>query len=124
MPYLSHPLYVNGVDQLFLDLVRPQLQLLFIIQPSAERKLLSWSIQFVDAKRLEERYVTTLMADTSDRDIYLMKPAQLEEYLSNRFRSYMQRFKLFNADESPFELNAFLNHNQVELVVSGGYEPS
>jgi hypothetical protein len=118
VPFLSLPLYANGVDQRFLDLVREQLQLVWTVNPSQEKKALHWSIQFIDIKELEERYVTTLMADVPDRDVRLMKPAQLEEYLRNRFRSYMQHFELFNADESKFELTAFLNRNQIELSVA------
>jgi hypothetical protein len=116
IPFISHPLYANGVDQLFLEIVREQLQIAITVIPSAERKALDWSIQFINAKNLEDRYVATLVSDVSDRDIRLMKPAQLEEYLRNRFRSYMQRFELFNADDSAFGLSIFIKNDRIDIT--------
>ena len=52
IPFISHPLYASGVDQLFLDIVRPHLQIAIAVESSTELKALSWSIQFINAKAL------------------------------------------------------------------------
>jgi hypothetical protein len=112
-PLISYPLYANGVDSLFLETVREMIEIVIIVTPKTERKLLDWSVQFVNPRLLEDRYVATLMPDVSDRDIRLLQPTLREEYLRNRFRSYMNRFQLFRSDDSKFELTAFLSGNQI-----------
>jgi hypothetical protein len=72
-------------------------------------------VQFVNPRRLEDKYVLTLMSDVSDKDIRLMQPSLREEYLRNRFRSYMNRFQLFHLDDSRFELAISLVGNQIQV---------
>lgn len=123
-PMISYPLYANGVDGLFLETVRDMIEVVVIVTPKTERKLLDWSVQFVNPRLLEDRYVATLMSDVSDRDIRLLQPSLREEYLRNRFRSYMNRFQLFRGDDSKFELNATLRDNQIFLEASEHLSPS
>ena len=112
-PLIKYPLYANGVDSLFLQTVRDMIEIVIIASPKSERKLLDWSIQFVNPRLLEDKYVTILMSDVSDRDIRLLQPTLREEYLRNRFRSYMNRFQFFRADDTKFELAALLKNNQI-----------
>lgn len=114
-PLISYPLYANGVDSLFLQTVRDMIEIVIIVSPKLERKLLDWSVQFVNPRLLEDKYVGILMSDVSDRDIRLLQPTLREEYLRNRFRSYMNRFQLFRADDSKFELAIFLKNNQIQV---------
>ncbi len=112
---ISLPLYSSGVDHLFLDIVRDMLEIIVVVAPPSERKLLDWSIQFINPRALEDEYVQTLISDVSDRDTRLMQPAMREEYLRNRFRSYMNRFQLFYFDDSKLDLSITLNGNQIEI---------
>ncbi len=114
-PIISYPLYANGVDNLFLETVREMIEIVVIASPRSERKLLDWSVQFVNPRQLEDKYVSTLMSDVSDRDIRLMQPSLREEYLRNRFRSYMNRFQLFRKDDSKFDLTVSLNGSQIQI---------
>lgn len=114
-PLVSYPLYANGVDNLFLQVVRDMIEIVIIASAKSERKLLDWSVQFVNPRLLEDEYVGILMSDVSDRDISVLQPAMREEYLRNRFRSYMNRFQLFHADASKFELVIFLKNNQIQV---------
>ncbi len=111
----STPLYANGVDRLFLDTVLNKMEIAIIVTPTAERKFLDWSIQFINSRQLEDAYVSKLMSDVSDADISLLQPTLREEYLRNRFRSYMSRFQLFKADQSKLELAIFLEENMVHV---------
>ncbi|MEN9343511.1 MAG: hypothetical protein RLZZ453_298 [Chlamydiota bacterium] len=113
VPFLSIPLYASGVDTLFLDLVRPFLEVTILVDSSVEHPFLSWSTQCVNSKALEEQYVATLLSDVSDRDIRLMAPSFLEEYLRNRFRSYMSKFQLFYKDNSQFEMRISLKEGKI-----------
>jgi hypothetical protein len=114
-PLINYPLYANGVDSLFLQTVKEMIEIVIIISPKTERKLLDWSVQFVNPRLLEDKYVAVLMSDVSDRDIRLLQPTLREEYLRNRFRSYMNRFQLFRSDDTKFELAIYLKNNQVQI---------
>jgi hypothetical protein len=88
---ITTPLYVNGVDSLFLKTVENMLQIVVIVSPKSESNLMQWAVEFINPGQLEDTYVSTLMSDVSDEDIRLLQPALRQEYLRNRFRSYMNR---------------------------------
>ncbi len=123
-PLISYPLFANGVDSLFLETVREMIEIVIIVAPKSERKLLDWSFQFVNPRLLEDKYVTTLMSDVSDRDIRLLQPPLREEYLRNRFRSYMNRFQLFRSDDTKFDLTVSLKDLQIQVEEAGGAIPA
>ena len=91
------------------------MQIVVIVAPKSDKQLLDWSIQFINPRHLENIYVASLMSDVSDADIRLMHPPLREEYLRNRFRSYMNNLQLFKADESKFELIARLKEHVVHI---------
>jgi hypothetical protein len=47
-----------------------------------------------------------------------MRPSLREEYLRNRFRSYMNRFDLFRSENAGFELTALINGEFVDIEES------
>lgn len=115
VPFLTLPLYASGVDSFFLDLARNLLEIAIVVEPVSERAFLSWSTEFINSRAIEDQYVTTLLSDVSDRDIRLMPPSLLEEYLRNRFRSYMSRFQLFHEDNSKFDLLISLKSGKIVI---------
>jgi hypothetical protein len=60
-----------------------------------------------------------LMSDLSDRDIRLLQPTLREEYLRNRFRSYMNRFQLFRLDDVNFDLTIALKDGLILIEETG-----
>jgi hypothetical protein len=112
---IKTPLYAKGVDRLFIQVVKDMVQILVIVAPPSERQFLNWSIQFVNPTLLEDKYVSALMSDASDEDIRLMRPSLREEYLRNRFRSYMNHFQLFNPDDTKFELTAKIEGSSIQI---------
>jgi hypothetical protein len=115
---ITYPLYAHGTDQLFLDIVRNRMQIVIIVSPKSDKQLLDWSLQFINPRQLENIYVATLMSDVSDADIRLMQPPPREEYLRNRFRSYMNHLQLFKADDSKFGLLVQLQDRVVHVEES------
>lgn len=115
---ITYPLYAHGTDQLFLDIVRNRLQIEIIVAPKSEKQMLDWSLQLINPRHLENIYVATLMSDVSDADIRLMQPPPREEYLRNRFRSYMNHLQLFKADDSKFGLVVQLRDHVVHVEES------
>lgn len=114
-PLISSPLYANGVDNLFLEIVRNRIEIVIIVDPKSERKLLDWSVQFAGTHQLENNYVAKLMPDISDRDLSLLQPTLREEYLRNRFRSYMNRFQLFRSSDNKFDMRMTLQGNKIHI---------
>ncbi len=112
---LAIPAYANGVDRLFLQTVQNMMQIVVIVAPKSERSLLEWSIEFINPRQLEDLYVSALMSDVSDDEVRLLQPAMRQEYLRNRFRSYMNRLQLFKGDDTKLELAVFLKDNKVEV---------
>lgn len=113
--FITMPLYANGVDRLFLETVENMLQVVVIVSSKSERSLLDWSIEFINPRQLEDQYVSALMSDVSDDEVRLLQPAMRQEYLRNRFRSYMNRFQLFKNDDTKLDLAIFLRDNVVEV---------
>ena len=118
IPFITSPLYANGVDNLFLQIVREMIEIVIIVAPHSEQKSLDWSVQIVNPRQLEDRYVSTLMSDVSNRDIRMLQPALREEYLRNRFRSYMNQFQLFRADDTKFDLTISIKDNHIQIEES------
>jgi hypothetical protein len=114
-PLITFPLYANGVDNLFLQTVREMIEIVIIAEQIPDRKSLDWSVQFINPRQLEDKYVARLMSDVSDRDIRVLEPTLREEYLRNRFRSYMNRFQLFRPDDSKFELSINIKDHQIQV---------
>jgi hypothetical protein len=115
---INTPLYAKGTDRLFLQVVKDWIQIMIIAAPKPANQSLEWSLQFVDPFQLENEYVSILMSDVSDENIRSMRPSLREEYLRNRFRSYMNRFDLFRSENAGFELTALINGEFVDIEES------
>jgi hypothetical protein len=108
-------LYAKGSDRLFVQIIKNRIQLTIVAAPPSQRQFLEWGVQFINPVQLEDIYVATLMSDASDEDIRVMKPSIRDEYLRNRFRSYMNRFRLFTAEDTKLELRARIDGEFVEV---------
>lgn len=107
------PLCAKGVGLPFLKTVRDMLQIVVIVTPKTEEPSLEWSLQFINPRLLEDRYVSMLITDITDDEIRDLQPLLREEYLRNRFRSYMNRFQLSWPDDSRLDLKIELKGNTV-----------
>lgn len=110
--FIRPRLYAKGSDRLFTQIIRNRIQITLIAIPQADSPL-TWSVVFINPSALEEEYVSTLMTDVSDEHLVSMNPRAKEEYLRNRFRSYMNRFRLFTINDTKFTLDGYIEGNQV-----------
>ncbi len=120
---IKMPLYANGIDRLFLETVENMMQIVIVVSPKSERSLLDWSLEFINPPQLENQYVSALMSDVSDEEVRILQPTLREEYLRNRFRSYMNRFQLFKNDDTKLDLAIFLQDNVVEVHETSAITP-
>jgi hypothetical protein len=108
------PLYAQGVSRLFLDTVKDMLQIAVIAAPNEERSGLMWNVQFMYPHKLEDRYVSRVMAESND-ELGDVHPQLREDYLRNRFRSYMNRFRLYTPDHKKLSLKIELEGSHISL---------
>jgi hypothetical protein len=110
------PLFVYDVSKLFLDIVRDSIEIVIISGAGKNGQPLRWTVQLIDSKLLEDRYVQALLdtgkmndsqsalplaaaAGSSSQKMHL---AIRDRFLRGRFREYAQNFKLYEQKGVPF----------------------
>ncbi len=111
----NSPLYAQGVSRLFLDTVKDMVEMVIIASPKSERDTLLWNVQFMYPHELEDRYVAKVMTESND-EVYDVQPHLLEDYLRNRFRSYMNRFRLYTPNNNKLSLKIELQANSISVT--------
>ena len=111
----NSPLYAQGVSRLFLDTVKDMVQMVIIAAPKSERETLLCNAQFMYPQELENRYVAKAIAESNDI-IYDVQPHLLEDYLRNRFRNYMERFRLYTPDNQKLSLKIELKASSISVT--------
>jgi hypothetical protein len=109
------PLYAQGVSRLFLDTVKDMIEVVIVAAPKSERETLLWNAQFMYPHDLEDRYVAKVMSE-SNKEVFDVQPHLLEDYLRNRFRSYMNRFRLYTPNHNKLSLKIELQANGISVT--------
>ncbi len=112
---VNAPLYAQGVSRLFLDTVKDMVQMVIIACPKSERETLLWNAQFMYPHELENRYVAKVMSEYND-EVSDVQPHLREDYLRNRFRSYMNRFRLYTPNNKKLSLKIELQANVISVT--------
>lgn len=113
------PLYAQGVSRHFLETVKDMIQVVIIASPKSERETLLWNTQFIYPHELEDHYVAKVISESNDI-LSDLQPHLLEDYLRNRFRNYMSRFRLYTPDHRKLSLKIELQHKSI-LVTPQNY---
>lgn len=112
---VAPPLYAHGVSRLFVETVKDMMQLLIIAVPKSEQEQLPWNLQFIDPYILENRFVARSMTESFDMPGGI-QPRSMEEVVRNRFRSYMQRCRLFASKDQKLSLKIELQANTITIA--------
>jgi hypothetical protein len=112
---ITTPLYAKNVSKMFLDAAKGHIQIVVIAAPRNERKNLLWNVQFINPNEIENHYIAKVLAQ-KNHEMNEITPKLREEYLRNRFRNYMQRFRLFSKDDEKLALKIELNTNTVDVI--------
>lgn len=113
---ITTPLYAKGVSRLFVDIVADMIQIVIVAQPKSEKENLLWCTQFISPHDLERRYVARVLSESSDEVMNELQPQLREEYLRNRFRSYMNAFRLYTPENQKLALNIELTANNITIT--------
>lgn len=112
---LKKKLYAKGVSELFIKNIRDLIAVSINITPPLTKEQIDWSIHFINPKTLEERYISMILSDSEDAGLEKISHKFRQEYLRNRFRNYMNRFKLFDENDNPIEFNVKLENKQLHI---------
>ena len=112
---LNEELYTKGVSTRFVKTIRDMLSLSINLLHNSENGDIDWSLQFINPNLLEDRYISTCMADPVDDFTKDMHPRMRQEYLRNRFRNYMNRFQLYTENEKIFNLKIDLRGKEIYI---------
>lgn len=112
---ITAPLYAQGVSRLFLETVKDRIQVVIVASPKSERETLLWNAQFMYPHELEDRYVAKVMSEATD-EAGDVQPNLREDYLRNRFRSYMTRFRLYTPNKKKLSLKIELQANSISVT--------
>lgn len=114
---LNLPLYAKGVSELFVQVVKDNIEIILTPPQKIDSKFLDWSVLFINPKLLEDRYVSLLLSDITDEEMRELQPEIRQKYLRNRFRNYMNRFQLFYGNEKQLDLSCEVKNNQINLLL-------
>lgn len=112
--FLKNHLYAKGVSPLFVDIVKDMIQLVVIVTPYKEKQKPLWNVQFIYPIELENRYVAQASANEIEGSS-VISPHLREEYLRNRFRNYMNRFRLFTENNEKLLLNIKIQADKIDV---------
>lgn len=110
--YFKDPLFVLGSSHTFLQVVESMIACTVTVNPNAANEL-NWELQFINPKALEDRYIAHMMSDMSEEQMRPLQPLQKEEYLRNRFRTYMRNFQLVKDNDTRFNFSLHLEKNAI-----------
>ena len=116
----AKPLTAKGVSETFLNVIKDYLEIVVVATPVQEDQSMRWYAQIIGAQTLENRYVDILKSDVSNQELSELHPQVREEYLRNRFRSYMNRFRLYDENDQPLKL--FITRKGGQIYVLDGNE--
>jgi hypothetical protein len=116
IPYLNMPLYITGTSRRFIEVVRPYLRITINARPTRSDKRLNWSVQAVNPKSLEDRYVTLMMAEEDSRSSTERIEKQREKILRIRFREYLQNLRLYEGKQNKLNLVCQIKDDGIQVT--------
>ena len=112
---ITAPLCAQGVSRRFLEIVKDRIQVVIVAAPKSERELLLWNVQLIYPSELEDRFVAKMLSESGD-EVSDIQPHLREDFLRNRFRSYMDRFRLYTPNNKKLHLDITLQANSISAT--------
>jgi hypothetical protein len=110
MDYFTSPVYLQGISQNFLDVIKEHIRIILVADPQGENQELSVSLEVVDPESLREIYVKKLLKNKKD--------ASKKNLYSKRFDIFLNSLHLVNKNGHPIELKVHVRENKIELFPS------
>lgn len=117
LAFYTKSLYVQEVSQLFLDIVRQNIAIVFIVAPKGEQETLNWSLELIDPEALEDAYIAFHLAELKSHK-EAANIQEWEEVLRHRFRGYARKMYLSNASGEPISLRGVVEDTKIIITSS------
>lgn len=111
---LAQPIYVQNVSRFFLEMIRSNVEITIIAAPVSEGQELYWSLDVVDAKKLEKKFVAHFLSKST---LDAKESKNKETILRNRFQNYLKRLVPYVSFENKLELKPLLTSSAIEVSV-------
>jgi hypothetical protein len=96
---ITTPLFAKGVSELFLDIIKDKIVISILVDQINSSSNLKWNINYVLAIDAEKEYIAKALSEETDNELRKIKPHLREKYLRNRFRSFLNKFRLWASNE-------------------------
>ena len=105
IPYLKiDRLFAKGGSDRFVEITKNRLHVKLCASAENGVPSISWNLEFTNHQALEDEYVKQMLTIATENGEEDIKPQLREDYLRNRFRSYMHHFVLFTSNNSKLQL--------------------
>ncbi|MFI0434949.1 MAG: hypothetical protein ACH350_04370 [Parachlamydiaceae bacterium] len=117
LPILTIPLYAQNVSQLFLEIVKDNMEIDLVAAPPTERELLDWGVNFIDESHLEDTYLAFLLSHNKIADSVQIRSLDREENLRKRFQYYIRHLSLYISPEHKLDLQSKLEDGKITIHI-------
>jgi len=114
---LKTPLFLHDVSQLFVDIIRENLEIAIVAATKEERSSLEWSVEIINPHSLEDAYVAFLFSNTTQGKNAVSYSKSREKMLRKRFREYLQKLTLYVSPEKKLHLDNSMDGNSIKVKV-------
>lgn len=112
----TKPVFAKEVSRLFIDVVRNSIEIVILAAPKDKRKVLAWSLQFINPHELEDTYVAMSLGNVSvNKGLNTPISIAHEEVLRKRFREYMQRLTLYLPNGKKLHLKSIVDGDLIRV---------
>ena len=106
---ITLPLFAHGVSRFFLDTIKDMIQIVVIASENNSPKKSLWNIEFIYPQELENKYIAKILKEQEKNN------KTQEERLRNRFRNYMNKFRLYTPDNEKLSLTIKIDSNLIKV---------
>lgn len=114
IPVFAKSLMVKGVSKHFLAVVKNNVRLLVSVNDK-DMTSITTSLQFINPRILEDDFVSYCLQNKVCKHLESMSPLLADDYLRNRFKTYMATMQLFHDKEHKVELIPMVENSMVVL---------
>lgn len=118
--FLSMPIFVHDVSVQFLEVIKNNLEIIFMIENTKSSNAFNWSLNVINPHELEDNYVNTLISynaiNASLKGAEYRHNKKREAHLRERFRKFVQRLLLYTAPEKKLQIDVRLNKDGISAI--------
>jgi len=117
IPTLSTPLFAMNASQIFIEIVRQNMEIQIVAVPKTQRERLEWSVGFIDEPHVQDVYIAFMLSNQKGGQQTSTKQHEKAKHFKRRFQAYMERFQLYQSPNQKLELESSLDQEQIRIYI-------